>query len=113
MPHCWKSRVTAHISYTGVAGIVIPVQCGKKKQDALDILEEFDTFMEVYLSTGEFWFLKRQEKMHLKMSSAEVVCCKSLPNITEELSIEANSMDPEQTALGAVWSGSTVCHRAS
>ena len=54
MPHCWKSHVTAHISYTGVAGIVIPVQCGKKKQDALDILEEFDTFMEVYLSTGEF-----------------------------------------------------------
>ena len=42
------------------------------------------------------------------MLSAEVVCCK-LPNITEALSIEANSMDPEQTALiGAVWSGSTL-----
>ena len=37
--------------------------------------------------------------MHLLMSSAEVVCCKQLPNITEELSIEANSVDPEQTAL--------------
>ena len=36
--------------------------------------------------------------MHLKMSSAEVVCCKYLPNITEELSKEANSVDPEQTA---------------
>ena len=36
--------------------------------------------------------------MHLKMSSAEVVCCKELPNITDELSIEANSVDPEQTA---------------
>ena len=41
--------------------------------------------------------------MHLKMSSAEVVCFKKLPNITDELSIEANSVDPEQTApIGAV-----------
>ena len=41
--------------------------------------------------------------MHLKMSSAEVVCCKLLPKLTDELSIEANSMDPEQTApIGAV-----------
>ena len=47
--------------------------------------------------------------MHLKMSSAEVVCCKKLPNITDELSIEANSVDPDQTApIGAVWSGSTL-----
>ena len=47
--------------------------------------------------------------MHLKMSSAEVVCCKKLPNITNELSTEANSVDPEQTApIGAVWSGSTL-----
>ena len=36
--------------------------------------------------------------MHLKMFSAEVVCCKKLCNITDKLSIEANSMDPEQTA---------------
>ena len=43
--------------------------------------------------------------MHLKMSSAEVVCCNQLPNITGQLSIEANSLDPEQTA---VWSGSTL-----
>ena len=41
--------------------------------------------------------------MHLKMSSAEVVCCKQLPNISDELSIEANRVDPEQTApIGAV-----------
>ena len=41
--------------------------------------------------------------MHLKMSSAEVIYCKLLPNITEELSIEANSVDPVQTApIGAV-----------
>ena len=46
--------------------------------------------------------------MHLKMSSAEVVCCKYLPNITDELSIESNSVGPEQAALiGAVLSGST------
>ena len=43
------------------------------------------------------------------MSSAEVVCCKYLPYITDELSIAANSVDPEQTApIGAVWSGSTL-----
>ena len=47
--------------------------------------------------------------MHLKMLSAEVVCCKQLPNITDELSIEANSVDPEQTApIGAVCSGPTL-----
>ena len=41
--------------------------------------------------------------MHLKMSSAEVVCCKQLPNITDELNIEANRVDSEQTApIGAV-----------
>ena len=32
------------------------------------------------------------------MSSAEVVCCKYLLNITDVLSIEASSMDPEHTA---------------
>ena len=32
------------------------------------------------------------------MSSAEVVCCRKLPNITDKLSIKANSVDPEQTA---------------
>ena len=41
--------------------------------------------------------------MHLKTSSAEVVCGKELPNIADELGIEANSVDPEQTApIGAV-----------
>ena len=40
------------------------------------------------------------------MSFAEVVCCKKLPNITDELSIEAISVDPEQTAPIH-----TVCHR--
>ena len=46
------------------------------------------------------------KKMHLKISSAEVVCCKYLPSITDKLSIEANSVDPEQTSqtapIGAV-----------
>ena len=47
--------------------------------------------------------VKHQEKLHLKMSSSEVVCCKKWPSITDELSIEANSVDPEQTApIGAV-----------
>ena len=43
--------------------------------------------------------------MHLKMSSAEVVCCKYLPNITDELSIEANSVDPEQNVLFQLCTG--------
>ena len=43
------------------------------------------------------------------MSSAEVVCCKLLPSITAELSIQANSVDREQTGpIGAVCSGSTL-----
>ena len=43
------------------------------------------------------------------MSSAEVVCCKKLPYIIDQLSIEANSVDPDQTApIGAVWSRSTL-----
>ena len=43
------------------------------------------------------------------MSSAEVVCWKQFPNITDKLSIEANSVDQKQTApIGAVWSGSTL-----
>ena len=47
--------------------------------------------------------------MHLNMSSAEDFCCKQLPSITDKLSIEANSVEPEQTAtIGAVWSGSTL-----
>ena len=37
------------------------------------------------------------------MPSAEVVCCNYLPNITGKLSIEANSVDPEQTVpIGAI-----------
>ena len=43
--------------------------------------------------------------MHLKMLSAYVICCTYLPNI----SVEANSVDPDQTApTGAVCSGSTL-----
>ena len=50
-----------------------------------------------------------RRKMHLKMSSAEVTCCKLLPDITDQLGIEANSLDPKQTApIGAVCSGSTL-----
>ena len=46
--------------------------------------------------------------MHLKMSSAEVVCCKQLPSITDELSIEANSVDSYRSSLIRVH---TVCRR--
>ena len=41
--------------------------------------------------------------MHLKILSTEVVCLQIIANITDDLSIEANSVDPEQTApIGAV-----------
>ena len=54
--------------------------------------------------------LKRQGKN----DSENVVCCKKLPYITDELSIEANSVDPEQTApKGAVRSGSTLFARVA
>ena len=45
------------------------------------------------------------------MLSAEVRC-KKMPNITDKLSIEANIMDPEQTAhrSSLIWVH-TVCHR--
>ena len=43
------------------------------------------------------------------MSSAEVVCCKELPNTADELGLEANSVDPKQTApIGAVCSESKL-----
>ena len=43
------------------------------------------------------------EKRQEKYSSENVICCKNLPNITDELSIEANSVDPEQTAPCLIW----------
>ena len=54
-------------------------------------------------------------KVPRKKASKNVVRCKLLPNITDELSIEANSVDPEQTApIGGdrrslTWVH-TVCH---
>ena len=53
----------------------------------------------------DFFFKLQEKQMHLKISSAEVIAANNcLTNlITDELSIEANSMDPEQTApIGAV-----------
>ena len=53
--------------------------------------------------------LKRQEKMHLKMSSVYVVCWIFLQTFQTYFGIQANSVDPDQTApKGAVWSGSTL-----
>ena len=50
--------------------------------------------------------LKRQEKLHLKMSSVYVVCWIFLQTY---FCIQANSVDPDQTApKEAVWSGSTL-----
>ena len=52
-----------------------------------------------------------KNKTHLKMSSAEVVCCKELPNIADELGIEANSVDPEHSYRSSLIWVHTVCHR--
>ena len=60
-----------------------------------------DNFSRNWVLDLSFFLINPQsakKKMHLKMSSAEVVCCKYLPYITYELSINANSVDPEQTA---------------
>ena len=46
---------------------------------------------------------KAPGKMHLKMSSAEVVCCNNCLTLLANLSIQAKNVDPEQTApIGAV-----------
>ena len=53
-------------------------------------------------------FKSAKKKMHLKMSSAEVVCCKESPNIADELGIEANSVNPEQTFVKSSITGPDV-----
>ena len=53
--------------------------------------------------------LKCQENLHLKMSSVYVVCWIFLQVFQTYFCIQANSVDPDQTApRGAVWSGSTL-----
>ena len=42
------------------------------------------------------------------MSSVYVVCWIFLQTFQTYFCIQANSVDPDQTALGAVWSGSTL-----
>ena len=63
-----------------------------------DILLKFEVKMK-NTTTQRLLALKapRKKKAFEKITSAEVVCCRFLPNITDELSIEANSVDPEQT----------------
>ena len=53
--------------------------------------------------------LKSQEKLHLIMLSVYVVCWIFLQTFQTYFCIQANSVDPDQTApRGAVWSGSTL-----
>ena len=50
--------------------------------------------------------------MHLKNYVFWSRLLQIIPNFTDELSMEANSVDPEQTApIWAVWSGSTLFAR--
>ena len=72
-------------------------------------METFSTYPRKLDKEPSINPLKRQEKN----ASENVVCWSCLLQIialhTDKLSIEANSVDPEQTApLGAVWSGSTL-----
>ena len=53
---------------------------------------------EYKVDTGMFTLKAPRKIMHLKTLSAEVVCCKQSPNITDDIIIEANSVDQEQTA---------------
>ena len=55
------------------------------------------------------WAPRKKCIWKCRLLSAEVLCCKLLPYITDKLGIETNSIDPEQTApIGAVLSGSTL-----
>ena len=59
------------------------------------------------------WNISKPLKCQEENASENVVCwsrlLQKMPNLTDELSIEANSVDPEQTApIGAVCSGSTL-----
>ena len=61
------------------------------------------TIMTVLHLLNVFLGLALTLKAPRKNASENVVCCKSLPNFTDKLSIKANSVDPEQTApIGAV-----------
>ena len=56
-----------------------------------------------------FLTLKMPRKPDLKMSSDYVVCWIFLQTFQTYFCIQANSVDPDQTApRGAVWSGSTL-----
>ena len=47
--------------------------------------------------------------MHLEMPSTQVVCCIYFLTLMSNVSVEANSVDADQTAFtGAFWSGSTL-----
>ena len=85
----------------------------RKTSIVMAYLRETESLCSNIYLTCQIWFhltLKApRKKMHLKMLSAEVVCCKELPNIADELDIKANSVDTIQTApIGAVCSGSTL-----
>ena len=70
--------------------------------------------LEAWYPVGPVWSesaMNSVDNLHLKRQKC-IWICRLLQIIalhTNKLSIEANSVDPEQTALiGAVWSGSTL-----
>ena len=59
--------------------------------------------LSLKVATSSLTF-KAPRKMHLKMSSAEVVCCKKLPNITGDFKYTSKKCGPKKDCsyIGAV-----------
>ena len=38
--------------YKGISKIVIPGRCRKQREEALDLIDQYSCYMDVYLSTG-------------------------------------------------------------
>ena len=71
-----------------------------------DMLSDIESHMHL-CRQSHFWPWKCQENLCLKMSSVYVLCWIFLQTFQTYFCIQANSVDPDQTA-GAVWSGSTL-----
>ena len=81
-----------------------------QKSNLLNFVPNLQSIMYKMYNTKLYKLtLKRQEKLHLKMLSVYVVYCIFLQTFKTYFCIQANSVDPDQTApRGAVWSGSTL-----
>ena len=80
--------------------LIRPLACGNCRR--CDTVRYFNIDCQKYTYIIALT-LKAPRKKSIYKCRIEVVCCKLLPNITDKLSFEANSVDPDQTApIGAV-----------